>query len=147
MACSAVRQWASTLPLPCQAGSPTTKIAALPRDSSMLAAKLLLAGCCGLGVLGVYGSISSTLFELLFKGGLDRFLDHVAGPGQVVSVLDLVGVVLHVLGEFLLFFGDVFGGQVEAFSEELLDGLVDRRLRLAFLLFGRRGFERHQEAV
>src|SRR5262249_38004458 len=87
MAWAAVRQCVSTLPLPCQAGSPTTKMAATPRDSSIMSAIGFLFGCGRLGGLG---------HAVLLVEGLDGGLHHVAVPGDVVGLHDAVRVVVRV---------------------------------------------------
>src|SRR5215831_6493617 len=82
MAWAAVRQCVSTLPLPCQAGSPTTKMAATPRDSSIMSAIGFFLHCGRLGFL-----------FLLFLEGLDGGLDLVVGP---LVAIDLVAQFLPV---------------------------------------------------
>src|SRR5215471_17009199 len=124
MAWAAVRQCVSTLPLPCQAGSPTTKMAATPRDSSITSGIRVLLGRGRLGGLG---------HVVLLVEGLDGGLHHVAVPGDVVRLQDVLRVVLHVgivppALPFLVSLGDK--------GEVLLHGFLDRGL--GFALFGQR---------
>src|SRR5215831_2262327 len=87
MAWAAVRQCVSTLPLPCQAGSPTTKMAATPLDSSIMSAIGFFLDCGRLGGLG---------HVVLLVERLDGGFHHVAVPGDVVGIHDALRVVVRV---------------------------------------------------